>query len=143
MRERYKRNGKRRLKNPAREGGILLINENTKRRVSSPYGAIPVFFIPMFERESSALDLTGTQATRADVHSLVLAVHNCLDLSDVGLPGTIGMTVGMGNVASEDDALSAEFTLCHFEFLHIYTVNYYEITVARVIIAQPIAKCNT
>ena len=65
----------------------------------------------------SALDLSRTKATRANVNGLVGSVDNCLDTADVCLPGSVGLTVRMGNVVSEDNALAADFTLCHFKFL--------------------------
>ena len=41
------------------------------------------------------------------------SVDHSLDLSDVGLPGSVGLTIGMGNVEAENNALSADITLCH------------------------------
>ena len=45
------------------------------------------------------------------------AVHNCSDLLYVGLPSMVGSSVGMGNSLTESYALSANFTLCHFNYL--------------------------
>ena len=42
-------------------------------------------------------------------------VDYSLYLSYVGLPASVGLSVGVGNVATEGYALSANFTLCHYE----------------------------
>ena len=64
----------------------------------------------------SALDLSRTKATGANVDGLGGAVDNCLNAADVCLPGSVGLAVRVGNVVSEDNALAANFTLCHFVF---------------------------
>ena len=62
----------------------------------------------------SAGDLARTEATGADVHVLGSAVHNSLDPLDVGLPGPVGATVGVGDLDAEAHALVAEFAFSHF-----------------------------
>ena len=47
------------------------------------------------------------------MNGLVRAVDNSLDLSYVRLPGSVGLAVRVGNVETEDNALSADITLCH------------------------------
>ncbi len=64
------------------------------------------------------LDLTGTQATRANAEGLVSTVYICLYFSDIGLPLSVGLTIGMGNILTEHYAFAAEFTLSHFLHLH-------------------------
>ena len=44
-------------------------------------------------------------------------VNYSLDLSDIRFPGSAGLAVGVGYVMSEDDALSAYFTLCQLRHL--------------------------
>ena len=55
----------------------------------------------------------GAEATSTNRESLGSAVNNCLYLTNVGLPGSVGMTVGVRYIFSEYNALSANFTLCH------------------------------
>ena len=62
---------------------------------------------------SSASDLTGTQATGANSDGLVRAVHNCLNLANVGLPGAVGLTVGVRNILSVHNTLSTDTAFCH------------------------------
>ena len=58
-------------------------------------------------------DLSRTQATGAGVNTLRGTVHHRLDTADVGLPGTVGTSVGVRNLNAEGNTLSAEITLSH------------------------------
>ena len=48
------------------------------------------------------------------MNSLVGTVYNCLNLSYVGLPGSVSLAVGVGYVAAKGNALAADAALCHF-----------------------------
>ena len=61
-----------------------------------------------------ALDLSGTKATGANCNSSVTTVYNRLNLTDVGLPGSVCLTVRVRHVVSENYALTANATLSHF-----------------------------
>ena len=63
----------------------------------------------------SALYLTGTKATGAYAYSLMSAVNNSLYLADIGLPCSVGLTVGVRNVVSESNTLTANATFSHFD----------------------------
>ena len=67
-----------------------------------------------------SLDLTGTKATCAHVHRLVSALDNSLDSADIGLPGPVGLAVGVGHVMTEGHALTAHTTFCHFDTSHMH-----------------------
>ena len=67
-----------------------------------------------FNKPLRALDLSGTKATGANTNSSVSTVHNSLYLTDIGLPGSIGLTVGVRHVVSEGYALTADAALSHF-----------------------------
>ena len=45
---------------------------------------------------------------------MVCTVNDCLNLSDVGLPGSVGLTVRVRYVVSEYNALAADAALCHW-----------------------------
>ena len=62
---------------------------------------------------SCALDLAGTQATGTNVDRFVAAVYNSLDTTDVRFPSSVGLAVGVRNVMTEHNALSAKVTFCH------------------------------
>jgi hypothetical protein len=68
-----------------------------------------------FFRPLSTLDLSRAKATGANVNGTVSTVNNCLYLTDVGLPGSVGLTVRVGNVMSKGNALTANATLSHFD----------------------------
>jgi len=64
--------------------------------------------------ELSALDLSGTKATGANVNGSVSSVYNCLYPADVGLPTSVGLAVRVRNVMSKGNALAANTALSHF-----------------------------
>ena len=63
-------------------------------------------------------DLAAAEATGAHVDMLRSTVYNSLDALDVGLPGTVGTSVGMADLNTECHAFFAKFALCHFQ-LHL------------------------
>ena len=67
-------------------------------------------------KSDSSLDLTGAQATGANVNGLMSAVNDSLYLSDIGLPGSVGLSVRVRNLQSENHGLIANTTLCHPKF---------------------------
>jgi hypothetical protein len=58
-------------------------------------------------------DLTGTEASGADVHMSGGAIHDRLDTLHVGLPGAVGTAVRVRHLNAENDALIAKFTFGH------------------------------
>ena len=60
------------------------------------------------------LDLIGTEASGTSVHMAGSTVNDSLDALDVGLPCTVGTSVGVGNLDTEGHALAAKITLSHF-----------------------------
>ena len=61
----------------------------------------------------SAGDLTASQAASACINMLGTAVHDGLDALHIGLPSTVGASVGMGNLNTKGYALVAKLTFCH------------------------------
>ena len=68
------------------------------------------FFKPL-----GALNLSGAKATRANANSSVCSVNYSLNLTDVRLPGSVGLTVGVRHIVSESNALTADTALSHFD----------------------------
>ena len=69
------------------------------------------------------------------------AVNNCLNALHIGLPGTIGTSVGVGNLNTESNALIAELALSHP--LHLLAVAYsVPFTGTTGIIAETEEKCK-
>ena len=58
-------------------------------------------------------NFTGTQTPGTNVHMARRTIDHSLHALDIGLPGTIGASVGVGNLDTEGHALIAELTLCH------------------------------
>ena len=67
-----------------------------------------------------ALNLVGTQTSGTSVHMARSTVDNSLDPLDIGLPGAIGTSVGVGNLDTEGNTLATIITLCHS--LHLLSV---------------------
>ena len=59
------------------------------------------------------LNLVGTQTSGTSVHMARSTVDNSLDPLDIGLPGTIGTSVGVGHLNTEGNALATIITLRH------------------------------
>ena len=64
-------------------------------------------------RYSSSVDLARAQTTRANSNGLGGTVYDSLNLTDIGLPGSVRLTIGVGNSLSENNALTTDTTLCH------------------------------
>ena len=69
------------------------------------------FYVALLD---STLDLIGTEASGTSVHMAGSTVNDSLDALDVGLPCTVGTSVGVGNLDTEGHALAAKITLSHF-----------------------------
>ena len=61
------------------------------------------------------LDLSRTKATGANVNSLVCTVNYSLNPTDIRLPGSVGLAVGVRYVVSKNNALTADTALSHFD----------------------------
>ena len=64
-------------------------------------------------QSDSAGDFARTEAMSAHVDVLGGAIDNRLHTLDVGLPGTIGAAVGVGNLNAEHNALVTKITFSH------------------------------
>ena len=60
-------------------------------------------------------NLARAQATGANRHGGGGPVNDSLYLTDIGLPRTVGLAMGVGNVLTEHNALSANTALCHID----------------------------
>ena len=61
-----------------------------------------------------ALNLVGAEASGTCVNMAGSSIHDSLDALDVGLPCTVGTSVGVGNLNAKGHALAAKITLSHF-----------------------------
>ena len=60
-----------------------------------------------------SLYFAGTQAAGAGVDILRGTIHNRFHALDVGVPGTIAPTMGVGNLDAESDTLATTCTFGH------------------------------
>ena len=70
------------------------------------------YFIAM--ELDGALNLVGAEASGTSVHMAGSTVNDSLDALDVGLPCTVGTSVGVRNLNTKGHALAAKITLSHF-----------------------------
>ena len=64
-------------------------------------------------KSDSTLDLIGAEASGTSVHMAGSSVNDSLNALDVGLPCTIGTSVGVGDLDTEGYALATKITLSH------------------------------
>ena len=74
--------------------------------------AFQLVFLCVIESDG-ALNLVRTQASCTDIHMARSTVNDRLDALDVGLPSSVGTSVGMGDLNAERNALAANIALCH------------------------------
>ena len=90
---------------PPTRGGELSKNKNAAtdwQRIYQP-------------RESDGpLNLIGTEASGTSVHMAGGPVNDSLDALHVGLPCTVGTSVGVRDLDTEGYALTTKITLSHF-----------------------------
>ena len=68
-------------------------------------------------KSDCALDLIGAEASGTSVHMAGSSVNDSLNALDVGLPCTIGTSVGVGDLDTEGYALATKITFRHL--LHL------------------------
>ena len=88
------------------------------------------------------LDLIGTEASGTSVHMAGSTVNDSLDALDVGLPCTVGTSVGVGNLNTEGHALAAKITLSHFIAPPIWNHSYCAFHRRLTMITDFAAKCK-
>ena len=59
------------------------------------------------------LNLVGTEASGTSIHMARSTVDNSLNPLHIGLPGTVGTSVGVGNLNTKGNALATIITLRH------------------------------
>ena len=88
-------------------------------------------------------NLVGTEASGTSVHMARSTVDNSLNALDVGLPGSVGTSVGVGDLNTKGNALATIITLSHS--LHLLTVinhRNYALNRRLNIIADSSEKCK-
>ena len=65
------------------------------------------------QESDSPLNLVRTEASGTSVHMARSTVHNGLNTLNVGLPSSVGTSVGVGNLNTKGNALATIITLRH------------------------------
>jgi hypothetical protein len=65
-------------------------------------------------KSDGALNLVGAEASGTSVHMAGSSVNDSLNALDVGLPCTIGTSVGVRDLDTKGYALTTKITLSHF-----------------------------
>ena len=96
-----------------------------------------------FHHSDCAGNLTGTQASGTNIYMAGRTINHCLDALDIGLPRTIGTSVGVGNLDPKGNALVAKLAFSHP--LHLLAVTNIQglHSQAFVIIADTDEKCKS
>ena len=66
------------------------------------------------EKSDGALNLVGAEASGTCVHMAGSSIDDSLNALDVGLPCTIGTSVGVRDLNAEGHALTTKITLSHY-----------------------------
>ena len=64
-------------------------------------------------KSDGPLNLVGTEASGTSVHMARSTVDNSLDTLDIGLPSTVGTSVGVGDLDTKGNTLTTIITLRH------------------------------
>ena len=72
-----------------------------------------LFVIVLILQSDGTVDLTGTEASCADINMSGSAIHDRLDALHVGLPGPIGAAMRVGHLNAKLDVLVTKFALSH------------------------------
>ena len=68
----------------------------------------------------SPLNLVGAETSRTNVYMAGSTVDDRLDALDIGLPHSVGTSVGVGDLDTESHALAANIALSHQ--LHLQSI---------------------
>ena len=89
----------------------------TKKGKKITKAKIPSSIFYVSKQKPTESNRTGnfvrTQAMGANIDRLVRAADNCLYTTDIGLPGSVGLSVRVRNIVTEGNTLAADLALCH------------------------------
>ena len=85
-----------------------LVSSTTKK------ARLPASLFRVIRILHSAGDLTAAQAASACINMLGTSVHDGLDALHIGLPCTVGPSMGVADLDTKSHALVAKFAFCHF-----------------------------
>ena len=97
-------------KKPPQKRAVLRANKNRTCRLAPT--ALRANY-SLRKKLNGAGNLTGTQATGANVNSAGRTVYNCLYALNIRLPGAVAATVRVRNLNTKGNFFAANITFCH------------------------------
>ena len=94
---------------------VFFIRFLKNRKRKKPKAKPSAYILLVVRGSDRSRDLAGTQAARAGVNSARGTVNDRLHSLYVGLPGSVGPSVGMGNLDTELHVFAAKIAFCHVE----------------------------
>ena len=74
-------------------------------------------YVKICQKSDGAFNLIGTEASCTDVDMARGTVNDCFHALYIGLPSSVGASVGMGDFNAECNTLAANIALC--QLLHL------------------------
>jgi len=68
--------------------------------------------VSLFAQKDQSSLFQRAQATRTNIDCFAAFQF---DLANIGLPGSVGFTVRVGNILTKHNAFAADTTFCHFD----------------------------
>ena len=99
-----------RTKKPPQKRAVLRANKNRTCRLAPT--ALRANY-SLRKKLNGAGNLTGTQTAGTNIDMAGRTIDDSLHALDVGLPSSVGTSVGMGDLNAKGNALAAAFTFCH------------------------------
>ena len=100
----------------AKEDVALLLPKIQKRQALQ----LVFLYVKICQKSDGAFNLIGTEASCTDVDMARGTVNDCFHALNIGLPRSVGASVGMGDLNAERHALAANIALC--QLLHLLSV---------------------
>ena len=72
------------------------------------------------QKSDSAFNLIGTEASCTDIDMAGRTIDDCFHALYIGLPSSVGASVGMGDLNAECNTLAANIALC--QLLHLQSL---------------------
>ena len=92
----------------------------------------------LFNELDGAFNLVGTEASCTDVHMAGGTVNDSLNTLHIGLPSTVGASVGVRDLNTKGNTLAANITFCQLLHLQSWKIHVHRTSVY--IIAENIEK---
>ena len=86
----------------------------TSKKAKGVSFGIRLFAVNIQPQKLCAVNLARTKATGAYRNGLGCTVNYSLYLADIGLPSSVGLSVRVRNIVTENNTFSTNIALCHY-----------------------------